>query len=144
MSALVLDPDLRYADLTATLRRFGFALVREPSAPPLVPGEPEFGTWRRADDIAVYTCNPVVRLRLLDLSGVAEPDAIRAELPLLHASALPRLLRSSDPEQLLLGVLAAGAMHAYDQLPALRALGRHRDSAVARAAVLTARGLAAR
>ena len=134
---LVLMPELAYESLDATVRGLGWQPMTGPAGPPLVVGEPEFATWAQDDDLLTYACNPVAWLRVLDLSGVAEParrSELLAAVPLLEYDRLPRLLRSSRPETVLLGVLAVDLLAAREHLPAVRALMHHREPAVARAA----------
>jgi hypothetical protein len=50
----------------------------------------------------VYTCNPAVWLRLLDLGGVtdaAERMALALSLPQLESAGIGQLLRSGDVER---------------------------------------------
>jgi hypothetical protein len=134
---IVLDPELPYERIAAAVEELGWRHVGGPQYPPLVPGEPEFATWRRDDDTLVYACNPVAWLRVLDLTAVTDPWqrlALLAALPLLPHDQLPQLLRSAATESLLLGILAADIMDDRKQLGTLRALMHHRDPVAATAA----------
>jgi hypothetical protein len=61
---IVLDPELSYVELDASVRRLGWEHLAGPAYPPLVPGEPEFASWRQGTDSLAYTCNPVAWLRV--------------------------------------------------------------------------------
>ena len=134
---VVVAPELPYKDLALALERLGWRYVSGPARPPLVPGEPEFASWRIGEESLVYTCNPVVWLRVLDLSaitGAARRLALITAVPSLEYRRVAGLLRSRATESVLLGVLAAEVLDARDQLPALRALMHHSDRVVAVAA----------
>lgn len=147
MSArLVLAPTLSYVELDALVRGLGWEHVSGPAYPPLVPGEPEFASWRQSGDRLGYTCNPAVWLRVLDVSAVAEAArrlALVSSLPLLGYAELPGLLRSGDPQHVLLGVLAVDVLAACEHLGPVRALMHHREPVVARAAQRVVAGLLA-
>jgi hypothetical protein len=93
---IVLSPQLTYAELNDILAQRDWVWTSGPSTPPLVEGEPELATWRH--DTAgslVYTCNPAVWLRLLDLGGVtdaAERMALALSLPQLESAGIGQLL----------------------------------------------------
>lgn len=135
---VVLQPELSYTDLATVLVNFGWAFRSGPKYPPLVAGEPEFAVWGRDGDATlVYTCNPVVWLRILDLSaagGAADRKALVMQLPLLGPSHIGRLLRSRQLESALLGILATDTLGTREHLPAVRALLHHRERAIAVAA----------
>jgi len=143
---VVLRPELTYAELADRVEARGWAWHSGPALPPLVAGEPELAAWRHptAGDL-VYTCNPVAWLRLLDLAAVSDP-AERIELlvglPLLESDDVGPLLRSGSVEDVLLGVYAADVLGLREHARAVRALMRHRDPAVARAATAAVPGLA--
>lgn len=136
---IVLSPEMTYVELNSALAERGWVWTSGPSTLPLVPDEPELTTWRH--DTAgslVYTCNPVVWLRLLDLAAVTDPServALALGLPQLESEEIGRVLRSGDVERTLLGVLAAEVLDGTEHLSAIRALMHHRDPSVARAAV---------
>jgi hypothetical protein len=98
---IVLSPQLTYAELNDILAQRDWVVWAEHSAASR--GEPEFATWRH--DTAgslVYTCNPAVWLRLLDLGGVtdaAERMALALSLPQLESAGIGQLLRSGDVER---------------------------------------------
>jgi hypothetical protein len=108
---LVLAPEVTYSRLASTLENLGWCFVSGPAYPPLVSGEPEFGSWRKEGDTVAYTCNPVAWLRLVDISGVSRPvdrlDLV-TQLPMLDPGRVARLVRSRTAEDVLLGILASG------------------------------------
>jgi hypothetical protein len=143
MTSMVLDTSVTYADLETAVTDLGWqrqAIAMQP----LVSGEPEFATFAKPDaGTLVYTCNPAVWLRVLDLDHVA-PSALVAlalRLPHLGEEAITGLLRAKQTERVLRGVLAAGVLPSPRHLQAVRALLHHRDPSVARAAIATSRVL---
>jgi hypothetical protein len=141
---MILDTAVTFADLDAAVTDLGWVRHGTTAAPPLVPGEPEVATWTHPlAGTLVYTCNPVVWLRVLDLGTVerAAAVALAVRLPHLGESAIAALLRAGPTELVLLGVLAAGVQRSPTHLNAVRALLHHRDPAVAQAAIATARML---
>lgn len=139
---MILDTAVTFADLDTAVTSLGWERHGTTAAPPLVPGEPEVATWTHPwAGTLVYTCNPAVWLRVLDL-GAVEPRAAVAlalRLPHLGESAIAALLRAGPTELVLLGVLAAGVLRSPAHLNAVRALMQHREHAVAQAAVTTAK-----
>lgn len=106
---LLLDPDLSFAQIAATLDELGWRRADAgPAAPPLVTGEPELATWTwgGAKPFCVYSFNPIARLRVLDLATV--PPPLRAEiaerLPPLDSDELLRRLALAEPRERLLGL----------------------------------------
>ncbi len=135
---IVLVPRLTFDELNVLVAERGWAIKSGPTTPPLAEGEPELCAWRHdTSGTLVYTCNPVVWLRLLDLGGVtdaAERMALAAGLPQLESGGIGRLLRSGRAEDVLLGLLAAQELDRTEHLSAIRALMHHADPSVARAA----------
>ncbi|MEH2522014.1 hypothetical protein V1279_007587 [Bradyrhizobium sp. AZCC 1610] len=136
---MVLGPEVSFSRLDRALSKLGWERAPDTSAAPsLVPGEPEFASWSRHDDESIsYTFNPVVRLRVLVFYG-ARAGALKTEvessLPALGIPELEALLQSTDPRQLLLGVLALRELRALALTERLGPLRSHREATVARAA----------
>src|ERR1041384_5981601 len=110
--SLVLDPDVSFRLLADSLAELAWQRRPDTSvAPPIIPGEPEFASWSKGEDRISYTFNPVVRLRVLAFYGEGAGSArarVRDALPMLELDELEELLRSSEPREGLLGLLAAG------------------------------------
>lgn len=137
---LVLAPHAGFATVAEGLAALDWQ--REPDRsvmPPSIPGEPELVSWSRPgeDTRATYTFNPVVRLRVIALSGERAAERAReaaARLPVLGDDELERLLASADLREILLGILAAENLDALACFSRLAALCGHPEPAVARAA----------
>lgn len=138
---LVLVPGCDFDRLEAELSRMSW--IRSPDtavAPPIIPGEPEFASWSNSGDRISYTFNPVARLRVLTFYGSGAPRRraeVRDALPTLELEELEELLRSSEPRELLLGILAAGVLKVITVLGTLETLRNHTERAVAQAAKKT-------
>ena len=139
--SLVLDPNVSFRMLADSLAELGWQRRPDTSvAPPIIPGEPEFASWSRGEDRISYTFNPVVRLRVLAFYGEDAGSArarVRDALPMLELEELEELLRSSEPREVLLGILAAGVLKVVTVLGTLETLRNHRERAVAQAAAKT-------
>ena len=138
-ATVIIRPTTSFQDVHEAFTRLGWSRAFDPPVTPsLIPGEPEFASWSRHDDEGIsYTFNPVVKLRVLVFYG-ARAGALKAEvetlLPTLGVAELEALLQSSEPRELLLGVLASRELRVYTLLERLEALRTHREAAIARAA----------
>jgi hypothetical protein len=137
---LILDPALPFDELGNRLASAGW--IRRPATtvlPSILPGEPELAQWTSAsgETLITYTMNPVVHLRVLDVSGASASshrDGLAAVLPTLDLDDLVRTLESDDVRSVLRGILAAEALEAYDLAAPIGLLASHRDPTVAQAA----------
>jgi hypothetical protein len=137
---LILDPDLRFSELEKQLELGGW--IRRPARtvlPPILPGEPELAQWASGSGEALltYTLNPVVHLRVLDVSGesaASEVDGLARTLPVLHPDDLGCSLESNDVRTVVRGILAAAHLNAYDLAAPIGQLAGHRDPTVAETA----------
>jgi len=145
---LVVAPDTGFAAIAAALAGLGLAEGPDDAVtPPMIPGERELAYWTAPDGDALvhYSFNPVVRLRVLAFSG---GDALRwraaasARLPLLGPADIRRLLQSSEPRDVLLGLFAAAELKAVSLLADVEPLRIHRDQRISQAAGRTAEALA--
>lgn len=123
--SLLLQPDTPYRQVAEVLRRLGF-IAEAPSRPALLPGEPECVSWHFGGQkpFVIYSYNPVVHLRVLDVATVppALRGAIAAELPLLTYREVDDLLLATDPRARLLGLWAAQETERLDLIPQLTRL----------------------
>jgi hypothetical protein len=135
---LIVEPAVPFDAIDRQLAELGW--IRQPSTSmtaPLVPGEPEFAAWRRRDQRASYSFNPVVRLRSLGFSGDQAASAVTEaarRLPALDLAAIRALLTGATTQDLLLGIFAARELEAVLALDAVAALREHTDHHVAAAA----------
>ena len=135
---LVVAPAVTFETIEQQLEALGW--TRQPStavAPPLVAGEPEFASWKRRDQRASYSFNPVVRLRALGFSGEAAGTALSEaarRLPALDVAGIRALLAGPAVPDLLLGIFAARELGAVLALDLVVALRDHGDARVAGAA----------
>lgn len=139
--SLVLNPNVSFQALASSLDQLGWERRPDTSvAPPIIPGEPEFASWSNEDDRISYTFNPVVRLRVLAFYGGgagSRRSEVRDALPMLELEELEESLRSSEPRDVLLGILAAGVLKVVTILDTLDTLRNHRERAIAQAAAKT-------
>lgn len=145
MTVMVLDTAVTFADVESAAADLGWQPHGTTAIPPLVPGEPEVVTWTQPGAATlVYTYNPVVGLRVLDLTDIdpVAAVALALRLPHLGEAAIAALLHAGTTELVLLGVFAAAAYRSPAHLNAVRALMHSRDPVVARVAANTARILA--
>jgi hypothetical protein len=136
---LIVQPTSTFAQIDAALGALGWALEADTAvAPPILPGEPEFASWSGRDGGSIsYTFNPVVRLRPLVFYGSSASERCKeaeGTLPTVGVTELRQLLRTREPRDLLLGVLAARELQATPVLDLLTPLLEHPVNAVARAA----------
>jgi hypothetical protein len=138
--ALVLDPGCAFLTLEERLAGLGFH--RDPAVRPFtadsIPGEPELAGWthRGGEGRLTYTYNPVVALRVVegrDLSPSTTAE-LSAHLPVLELDAIAHLLLEAPPRRILLGILAAQALSAYELAGSIDHLLEHPDGVIRRAA----------
>lgn len=138
---LVLHPGCDFQRLEAALARMSWTRSPDTSvAPPIIPGEPEFASWSREGDRISYTFNPVARFRVLNFKGEGAGSRraeVRDAVPTLELDELEELLRSSEPREVLLGILAAGVMKVVTVLGTVDTLRNHQEQAIAQAAAKT-------
>ncbi|MCB9764053.1 MAG: hypothetical protein H6739_30055 [Alphaproteobacteria bacterium] len=141
MPGLVLDPDFTFNALDARLEALGWQSVRVGSGlASLIPGEPELATWRRGRVRLIYTFNPAVRLRMLDVRGGRARGLAKA-LPLLDATRVQALLASADRAEVLLGLLAARVVKGAGLREGIRAWSEAEDPLLSKVAAQTLAGL---
>lgn len=138
-ATLVLDPDAGFAELSRQLENSGWRLAGS-AASPILPGEPEHAVFERDADRAFYTFNPVCRLRVLDVSHVADGASLPA-LPVVDGETVRRWLGSDDERTVLRGVLAAAQLGDAELAAAVEAHRNHPRAVIAAAAARAAQAL---
>lgn len=145
---LVLAPEATFAAIEQALSHMGWSRTADTATlPPLVPGEPEFAVWTRSNPEARihYSCNPVVGLRVLAVSGKEAHETrveLRDTLPCLTPSALQELLADPESRRVLLGLYAARellAIHLFDEI---QELTDHDNPRISETAAATCEALA--
>lgn len=145
---LVVAPDTGFAAIAAALAELGLAEGPDDAVtPPMIPGERELAYWTAPDGDAFvhYSFNPVVRLRVLTVSGndaLVWPARIAPRLPLLGPADIRRLLQAEESRDVLLGLFAAAELKAAALVGDVEPLRIHRDQRISQAAAQTAEALA--
>jgi hypothetical protein len=151
-SHLCVAPDVPFASIDQGIRYLGYASEPAPRAPAPMPGEVLSAVWSGKGTRIVYSFDPGLYLRLLEITG-GDPKQLAGELagvvnvPVLGAQQITGLLASVDSRTLLLGLRAAEAVGATadDRRPyqdLVTRLAAHPDPAVAQAAQQVSRGWA--
>jgi len=128
----ILAPELSYAKLRETLANHGFVVDslgdQSDEDAPLTVGF----TFSGARPNIIYSHNPVVDLRVLDVGTV--PPGLRSQLaqdlPLLHREDVGACLSASDDKQVLLGLWAACETERVDLIDDVTALAQRRRGIV--------------
>jgi hypothetical protein len=132
---LILDPDTGFDTIERTLSILGWERKTGASADSLLPGEPEVAswTWQGHKPYVIYTYNPVVHLRVLDVANL--PPVFRRALcdllPWLNEEAVDHLFFDQDPRRRLLGLWAARETERTDLAGQAERLTYDPDSTVA-------------
>ncbi len=124
---LIVQPKCPFADIAKVLGQMGWQ--RDPqdmAISPLISGEPEVATWSWAGNkpYVVYTFNPVVKMRVLEVATLppALRQALASQLPLLDKHAIAKLFESDDIRDRLLGLWAAQETERVDLIEPARLL----------------------
>ncbi len=133
---LIVQPQCPFADIARVLAQLGWQ--RDPmdmAAPPLIYAEPEVATWSWAGNkpFVVYTFNPVVKMRVLEVATL--PPALRKavvnQLPLLSPDAIEKLFASDDIRERFLGLWAAQETERVDLIEVARKLTKDAEPVLA-------------
>jgi len=131
---LLIKPEVTFREISETLIRLGWSREREPFASPLVNDEPEFvsWSWQGRKPILIYSFNPVVKLRVLDVATLPPHmrGDIAAQIPLLTDKNVDDLLFEPDPKHRLLGLWAAQETERLDLIPQTHRLNHDPDPVV--------------
>ncbi len=108
---LILDPETRFETLARTMAQLGWQRTAGGTSESLLPGEPEAASWswEGHKPFVIYSYNPVVHLRVLDVATL--PPVFRRPLadtlPLLTEAQIEQRLFAPEPRGRLLGLWAA-------------------------------------
>ena len=133
---LLIRPDTPFDGIAAALNRLGWQREdgRQDTAP-LLEGEPEFATWswRGHKPFVIYTFNPLVRMRVLDVATLPPVmrGAIASSLPLLDERGVEGLFDSDEVKERLLGLWAAQETERLDLIRDADRLTRDPEPALA-------------
>ena len=133
---LIVQPQCPFIDIARILAQLGWQ--RDPldmAAPPLIYGEPEVATWSWAGNkpFVVYTFNPVVKMRVLEVATLPPSlrQALASQLPLLSPDAVESMLDSDDIRERLLGLWAARETERVDLIERTRSLTKDAEPVLA-------------
>lgn len=124
---LIVNPKCEFVEIANAMARMGWQRdAFELAAPSLIANEPEVATWSWMGHkpFVVYSFNPVVKMRVLDVAGVppALREGIAQQLPLLDHLAIEKLFESEDVRIRLLGLWAVQETERVDLLETARKL----------------------
>lgn len=138
---LLVKPDVPFKEISAVLSKLGWQ-QQQAAQTPLVEDEPEFSSWswQGHKPFVIYTFNPVVNMRVLDVATLPPVmrGAIAEQLPILKDREIDDLLFSSVPRNRLLGLWAAQETERLDLIPQTTRLSHDPDRIVAEQARLVA------
>jgi hypothetical protein len=136
---LLVAPDVPYARIAATLAALGWREEHLAAHPPLVAGEPEVASWswQGRKPFVVYSYNPVVQLRILDVASVPPVlrGAIAQSLPLLDEPAIRRGFTSSDAKARLRSLWAVQVIERLDFEDEIERMARDPEPILAEQAI---------
>ncbi len=133
---LIVQPQCPFSTISQVLTQLGWQ--RDPLdmvAPPLIRDEPEVATWSwgGGKPLVIYTFNPVVKMRVLDVATLPPKlrEAVANQLPLLTPAAVEKLFDSGDVRERLLGLWAAQETERIDLITRTRQLADESEPALA-------------
>ena len=124
---LIVNPKCSFTEIAQAMNQMGWQRDQfELAAPSLMANEPEVATWswKGHKPFVIYSFNPVVKMRVLDVAGVPPVlrEGIARQLPLLDHLAIEKLFESDDVRERLLGLWAAQETERVDLLESARKL----------------------
>ena len=133
---LIVDPAFPFAEIEAILAVLGWKQeMTESTSAPLVTDEPEIARWTRNGHkpFIIYTYNPVVSMRVLDVATL--PPVFRKtiveKIPVLDDKAIENLLFAASSRERLLGLWCARETERTDLIAAVSKLKRDPEVVVA-------------
>ncbi len=142
---MILDPDCHFDRIANALEQLGWLRAEVEKTPAIIKGEPEQAawTWRGSKPYALYSFNPIAKLRVLDVATL--PPSYRnhliEHLPVLTEQDIEHEFFSDDPKRRLLALWASQETERIDLLSEVQRLERDRDSMVAEVAFKVAEKL---
>jgi hypothetical protein len=143
---LLADPTVSFTEIAAAMERIG--LERQDSGTatqPFVEGEPETASWwwHGRKPFVIYTFNPVVKLRVLDVATLPPGmrGAIASQVRIMDRSRIIPLFEAGDPRDRLLGLWSAQASEDLELIPYAERLANDPDPVVAEQARLVVQRL---
>ncbi|GLS27832.1 hypothetical protein [Marinibactrum halimedae] len=119
--SLLIQPETPFDHIANTLMELGWQRSQDKANSPLLANEPEYSswTWRGQKPILIYSFNPLVKLRVLDVATL--PPALRGQLashlPLLQETDVNDLLFDPEPTQRMLALWAMQETERVDLSP---------------------------
>lgn len=132
---LLVQRQVDFATIAEALRKLGFTLEGNGAAEPLIKGEPEVASWsfNGAKPFVIYTFNPVVSMRVLEVATVPPGlrMAIARQLPLIDEQLISNYFESPDVKERLLALWAAQETERVDLLGRVEALKADAEPVIA-------------
>ncbi len=133
---LIIKPNFSFEQLMAIMSRMGWQYdsidLGEAS---LIENEPEVATWSWSGQKpwVIYTFNPVVKMRVLDVAGLPPRlrEALAMQLPLIDNPTVTKLLHSPDKRERLLGLWVAQETERLDLIEHTRQLSSDTEPVLA-------------
>ncbi len=131
---LLVRPDVPFEKISATLNKLGWQ-QQQAAQTPLLENEPEFSSWswQGHKPFVIYTFNPVVNMRVLDVATLPPVmrGAIASHLPLLDDEMVASLFSSGSARERLLALWAVKETERLDLIDDSARLQQDPESAVA-------------
>jgi len=132
---LLLQTQVEFTTLAEVMQKLGFTREDQTAGKPLIAGEPEIASWsiNGAKPFVIYSFNPVVKMRVLDVATVPPGlrMAIAKQLPLIDEQLISKYFESADVKQRLLALWAAQETERVDLLGRVEALRNDEDTVIA-------------
>lgn len=132
---LLVEPSTPFSQIAQAIQSLGWTREEQSSSPSLKAGEPEFATWTRSGlkPFVIYTFNPVVSMRVLDVATVPPilRGALAKKLPLIDERAVNQLFESGQVKDRLLALWAAQETERVDLLNKVESLQQDAEPLIA-------------
>ena len=136
---LIINPDVSFFDIEKVMEELGWR--KEPNhlnTDPIIQGEPEVASWTNAGrkPFVIYTFNPVISLRVLDVATLppVHREAIVNRIPVLSEQAVGDLLQSDLAQRQLLGLWSAQETERIDLIEPIQKLVHDNEKVVSKQA----------
>jgi len=132
---LILQTQISFVTIAATLAELGFTREDKSSTTPLISGEPEMASWsiNGGKPFIIYTFNPVVSMRVLDVATVPPGlrMAIASQLPIIDEQLISCYFESDNVRERLLALWAAQETERVDLIQSVAALEQDKEPVIA-------------